>query len=300
MQIFKNITELQHWRDAQKKLSKTVALVPTMGNLHAGHLSLVTLAKENADHCLVSIFVNPTQFGPNEDFDAYPRTLTEDLAQLTEAGADAVFAPSSPNILYSDISIPIQAPMAISNRLCGKYRPGHFDGVLQVVNKLLNLCGPNIAIFGEKDYQQLLLIRLMVKDFFLPIKIIGGPLMRDESGLAMSSRNRYLSPDQKALASQLFQHLTQTEKSIQAGSLTTSAQMASHCKAQITSLNKLGFEMQYYEICDAQTLSPLSEPGNSTPDNTTLIHNSNPPVILAAGYLGKTRLIDNIQVTYSG
>lgn len=287
MHTMTELANLKAWRKAQYTQEKSVALVPTMGNLHDGHLSLVKLAKENADKCLVSIFVNPTQFGPNEDFAAYPRTLEADLEQLVEAGADAVFAPSSPDILYNENSIKLIAPPSITNRLCGQYRPGHFDGVLQVVNKLFNLTSPDVAIFGEKDYQQLMLIRLMAADFFQPITIIGAPLVRDHNGLALSSRNRYLSESEKSLANNLHKHLKQSLELLHRGELNTEQALNSHCEKQINALNTLGFKMQYYEICYADTLAPLLA--------YTSAESSSDIVILAAGHLGKTRLIDNIR-----
>lgn len=341
MKTLSTLAALSAWRQQQQSSEKSIALVPTMGNLHDGHLSLVKLAKAQADRCLVSIFVNPTQFGPQEDFDAYPRTLTEDLELLALMGADAVFAPSEPGILYASTPIGLTAPPELARHLCGKFRPGHFDGVLQIVNKLFNLCTPDLAIFGEKDYQQLLLIRTMVADFFQPITIMGAPIIREASGLAMSSRNRYLSEKEKNQASALYAHLNVTKASLLAGSLKTATQQQAHCAQQIDSLNAIGFQMQYYEICDAQTLTPIATPhitnhqttstdmqdGTSrepivssareatqgvettdTPQPNDQNHsNKTAPfnefvqelVIVAAGYFGQTRLIDNIQVQVS-
>jgi len=319
MQTLTDLPSLSAWRKKQSLAGQTVALVPTMGNLHDGHLSLVRLAKARADQCLVSIFVNPTQFGPDEDFNTYPRTLTADLEKLTAAGANAVFAPPRPEILYSGTPIKLVAPPHLSQRLCGAFRPGHFDGVLQVVNKLFNLCSPELAIFGEKDYQQLLLIKIMVADFLQPITVLSGPTTREPSGLAMSSRNQYLTESEKTSASALHQHLLQTLAALQDSTLATHEDYNDHCQQQMAALDQLGFKMQYYEICDADSLIPLgcvtktNHIADKPPHNSHLkpsaqasadeitndpvsLKTSKPLVIVAAGYLGKTRLIDNIPV----
>ena len=269
-----------------------IAFVPTMGNLHAGHIQLLELAKSKNACVVVSIFVNPLQFGANEDLSKYPRTLTADLDKLKAAGADIVFTPSEQE-MYPDFdaatqktqqSITIKLP-SIADELCGAARPGHFSGMATVVLKLFNLVFFNgakskIAIFGKKDFQQLFIIRDMVKQLNLPIEIMAGDTRRENDGLAMSSRNGYLSPAQRLEAPRLYRALGLLAEAIQAGNLDFSA-----LEAQTSQfLTQLGWIVDYISIRSAQTLMPAS------PNDLKL-------VVLGAARQGSTRLIDNIEFT---
>lgn len=281
MQIIHTVAEL---RNALK--SKTaVALVPTMGNLHAGHIHLATLAKQHAQCVVVSIFVNPLQFGANEDLASYPRTLDADCEKLEAAGVDIVFAPNVQE-MYPDFNAAtndlgqtmiISAP-PIAKELCGASRPGHFDGVATVVMKLFNIVMPQMAVFGKKDFQQLFIIRELVRQFNLPIEIIAGDTVREASGLAMSSRNGYLSQEQKTNAATLNAALKQIVSSIQQGN--TDFIGLEQIAAQ--NLNSNGWLTDYISVRSARTLLPASE------EDTAL-------VVLAAAKIGNTRLIDNIE-----
>lgn len=258
---------------------KRIGLVPTMGNLHAGHIALVRTALARGDFVVVSIFVNPMQFGPNEDLDSYPRTLAEDQAKLLDAGAHLVFAPNAKE-MYPDgldghtrVSVPV-----VSEGLCGGSRPGHFDGVATVVSKLFNIVQPDLAVFGEKDYQQLAVIRKMTQDLSLPVHIIGEPTCRAEDGLALSSRNGYLTPEQRELAPTLFQQLQQIAAAVQGGR----SDYAAIIETARQHLVAAGFQPDYLDLRDADTLTALN------PDSKT-------GVALAAVFLGKTRLIDNLR-----
>ena len=257
-----------------KVQGKTIAFVPTMGGLHAGHLSLVHQAKANADKVVVSIFVNPTQFGKDEDFDNYPKTLEQDLTQLEACQVDAVFTPSKEQIYPNGFKSHGKAG-SLSQGLCNKSRPGHFDGVVQVVHRLFEIITPDVAIFGQKDYQQLLVIRQMVEALSLPISILSGDIVREQSGLAMSTRNQYLSGDQKELALKLYQVLIQLQQEILK---TQDLNVAIHNSKAILSQD---FKIEYLSVLDANTLKSIT-------DNTSKI------AILCAVFLGSTRLIDNI------
>ncbi|WP_278361354.1 pantoate--beta-alanine ligase, partial [Idiomarina abyssalis] len=204
MRVLKSLAELRKWRQQQSE----VALVPTMGNLHDGHLHLVKTALERCDNVVVSIFVNPMQFGANEDLDSYPRTLEADCQALDALGVSAVFTPQVSDVYPRglDKQTRIEVP-GISDILCGASRPGHFTGVATIVCKLFNMVQPQLAVFGEKDYQQLQVIRLMTQDLSLPVEVLGAPTQRETSGLAMSSRNGYLSPEQKQQAAALYRTL---------------------------------------------------------------------------------------------
>ena len=261
-----------------------IAFVPTMGNLHAGHIALVNLASTRADCVVVSIFVNPMQFGPGEDFSSYPRTLNADCEKLKNAGATLVYAPSV-NEMYPDFdpvsgnlgqTMIIKAP-PIANELCGHSRPGHFDGVATVVMKLFNMVMPQVAVFGKKDFQQLHIIQEMVRQFNLPIEIIAGETVREPSGLAMSSRNGYLSESQKIEAARLNHCLQHIVNQIRDGS-TDFQKLEQHARIE---LNAHGWVTDYISIRNALTLHPAQ------PQDTAL-------VILGAAKLGNTRLIDNI------
>ncbi len=255
-----------------------IAFVPTMGNLHAGHIALITQAVARADFVVASIFVNPLQFGPNEDLDSYPRTLAADQNKLTDAGCNLLFTPVVEDI-YPDgmaehtiVSVP-----GVSSGLCGGSRPGHFDGVSTIVCKLLNMVQPDIALFGEKDYQQLAVIRKMVSDLSMPIEICGVPIVRDTDGLALSSRNGYLSAQQRANAPALQQCMHSVKAHIIKGNRDYAALFAQFD----TDLQDAGFRLDYVELRDALNLEVAHA-------------DSRHMVLLAAAYLGTTRLIDNL------
>lgn len=275
MQLLKSLEELRGWR---AQLKGTVALVPTMGNLHEGHLKLVDLAKQYADHVVVSIFVNPMQFGANEDLDSYPRTLDADCIALAERKATAVFAPTVADVYPRGLGQQtfIEVP-GISDILCGASRPGHFRGVATIVAKLFNMVQPDVAIFGEKDFQQLQVIRLMTRDLSLPVDVIGMPTERANDGLALSSRNGYLSAEQRIIAPVIYRTLEQTAADISAGSNAEQALTQAR-----KSLEDNGLRIDYFELRRREDLAPAQVTDQQL-------------VLLVAAYLGKTRLIDNLQ-----
>ena len=282
MQTLDSIAQLRHALEGQN----SVALVPTMGNLHAGHLDLVKLAKQQATSVVVSIFVNPLQFGANEDLANYPRTLAADCEKLQAAGADIVFVPSVAE-MYPDFdgqalkqSITVQLP-AVANDLCGVSRPGHFAGVATVVLKLFNLVQPQVAVFGKKDYQQLFIIREMVKQLNLAITILAADTVREPSGLAMSSRNGYLSHAEKAQACQLRAELVSVSEQIKQQG--RRANFSSLEQAAALNLQRQGWQVDYVAIRAASNLQAASA------DDTDV-------VVLAAAKLGTTRLIDNLSL----
>ena len=282
MQTLDSIAQLRRALEGQN----SVALVPTMGNLHAGHLDLVKLAKQQATCVVVSIFVNPLQFGANEDLANYPRTLAADCEKLQAAGADIVFVPSVAE-MYPDFdgqdlkqSITVQLP-AVANDLCGASRPGHFAGVATVVLKLFNLVQPQVAVFGKKDYQQLFIIREMVKQLNLAITILAADTVREPSGLAMSSRNGYLSSAEKAQASQLRAELVSLSEQIKQQG--RRANFSSLEQAAALNLQRQGWQVDYVAIRAASNLQAASA------DDTDV-------VVLAAAKLGTTRLIDNLSL----
>lgn len=257
----------------------TIGFVPTMGNLHAGHISLVTEAKKHADKIVASIFVNPMQFGAGEDIASYPRTLADDKEKLVAEGTDLLFTPT-PDIIYPkglDKQSFVDVPN-VSEGYCGESRPGHFRGVSTVVCKLFNLVQPDIACFGLKDYQQVQVIQTMVEDLSMPIEIIPVPTSREASGLAMSSRNNYLTSDEKVIAPALYQSLSWLSEQIQ-----NSTDFIGLAKQARKRIDEAGLKTDYIHICHARTLQPASE------DDIDL-------VILAAAHCGKARLIDNLQV----
>lgn len=221
MHLFHTIQDVRDYVRTQKALGKSVALVPTMGALHEGHLTLVRTAKSQCDIVIVSIFVNPTQFGPNEDYDAYPRTLEADCMNAEKAGASAIFAPS-PAEMYPDGFATTVNVSGITDLLCGAQRPGHFAGVALVVTKLFNIVQPDRAFFGQKDAQQVLVIRRFTADLNIPVEIISVPIVRDENGLALSSRNQYLSAEEKAAALVLSRSLKVAEEAVRQGEVRTS------------------------------------------------------------------------------
>ena len=274
---------IQPYRPAQR-----IALVPTMGNLHDGHLELVNIAKQHADIVVVSIFVNPTQFGVGEDFDSYPRTLDEDVAKLATVGADYVFAPNIDE-MYPVLPPPTTVRAgAITEQLCGKTRPTHFDGVGIVVSKLFNIVQPNVAIFGQKDYQQLSIIKQLVRDLSYSIEIIGAPIVRAADGLALSSRNQYLSESERQIAPILQQELQYLAKQIGGNQQPLDVLLA----ASRQRIASAGFVIDYLDIKTAQ-LDSLKTDGSSVNFNK----NQQDLVILVAAWLGRARLLDNQLVT---
>jgi pantoate--beta-alanine ligase len=278
MLIIHTITELRAWRQQNKR----VALVPTMGNLHEGHLSLVRAAKAHADAVVVSIFVNRIQFGIGEDFDQYPRTLEQDIEKLIAEGADVVFVPAENELYPNGIQRYFVEPPAIQNELCGRSRPGHFRGVATVVTKLFNIVQPDVACFGKKDYQQLAVIKGMVQDLNMNIEIIPVEIERAKTGLALSSRNGYLTDKERVQAAQLSARLQAIAKAIAEGN----KDFAALENSAVTYLQQHGWQVDYIEVRQAQTLTKAQITDNDL-------------VIVAAAVLGTTRLIDNIEVHLS-
>ncbi|OIQ96614.1 pantothenate synthetase [mine drainage metagenome] len=274
--IFRTVAALRAQVAAWRGQGLRVALVPTMGALHDGHLTLVRQGLKKADRVVASVFVNPTQFGPNEDFAAYPRREAEDAALLAGAGASGLYAPSVTEMYPSGFSTSISVA-GVSEGLCGTVRPGHFAGVATVVTKLLQQAGPDLALFGEKDYQQLQVIRRVVRDLDLPVQIEGVPTVREADGLALSSRNAYLTPEQRAIAPALHGVLTALAERLAAGE--TAAVLTAWGRDQLLAA---GFDsVDYLEVRAAEGLAPLER-------------RSEPARILVAARLGKARLIDNI------
>lgn len=281
MHVFHTTRALRAFLDDQ--YGKRVGFVPTMGNLHAGHCQLVSLAKAQAEIVVVSIFVNPLQFGAHEDFGKYPRTLQADCAQLEQVGADVVFAPAVEEI-YPDFdgvdlkqAVLVQPPLA--DMLCGASRPGHFAGVATVLTKLFHLVRPHLAVFGKKDYQQLLVIRALVRQLNFYIEIVAAETLRETSGLAMSSRNGYLSADEKLQAAQLYAQLQQVKSVLLAGR----RDYADITATAVARLQQWGWQVDYVDIRAQEDLSPPVPEARAW-------------VVLAAAKLGSTRLIDNVEV----
>jgi len=274
MQIISSIAELRAALQGRGR----VVFVPTMGNLHAGHISLMEQARAHGDTVVASIFVNRLQFGPNEDFDKYPRTFQDDCAKLQAAGVDVLFAPTEAE-LYPETQEYAVEPPAIQNVLDGEFRPGHFRGVATVVLKLFNCVQPQAAVFGKKDYQQLMVIRNMTRQFALPIQIIGGETVRADDGLALSSRNGYLNPAERAEAPRLKRELDRIRDAIKNGERDT----VKLEKAAIETLTTAGWKTDYVAVRQQSDLNPPN--GVNTP-----------LVVLAASRLGTTRLIDNIEI----
>jgi pantoate--beta-alanine ligase len=278
MNTVKTLQQLRAAVSRARSEGKRIAFVPTMGNLHAGHIALIQQATERADFVVASIFVNPLQFGENEDLDSYPRTLAADQSKLLDAGCDLLFTPDAQEIYpqgmaqQSIISVP-----GVSTGLCGGSRPGHFDGVATIVCKLFNMVQPDIALFGEKDFQQLAVIRKMVADLNMPVQIFGVPIVRDQDGLALSSRNGYLSAQQRADAPALQRCL----QAVKAHIINGRRDYATLFEQFNTDLQAAGFRLDYVELRDALSLQPAD------------MH-STQLVLLAAAYIGSTRLIDNL------
>lgn len=281
MEFISDSATLREYVTASKSDGQRLGLAPTMGNLHAGHLALVDAAKRDCDVVIASIFVNPLQFGPGEDLEAYPRTLEEDKALLASHQCSALFAPSIEDIYGSD---PAQQTLihvpGVSEGYCGNSRPGHFDGVATVVCKLLNLASPDIAYFGLKDYQQFLVIRKMAEDLALPVSIQGIEIVREANGLAMSSRNNYLSAEQRESAAVIFQTLQQSKEELLSGY----AEMAELENLAKSRLERAGLRPDYFAIRRAADLQEANAEDRDL-------------VILAAAWLGPARLIDNLRIT---
>jgi pantoate--beta-alanine ligase len=275
--VFNTVSDLREFLNATRAQGKTIGFVPTMGNLHQGHLDLVNKASEMSDVVIVSIFVNPMQFGPHEDFDAYPRTLESDCSALANHPCNAVFAPTVREMYPKGVNTEIDVP-SLSTILCGHHRPGHFKGVATVVTKLLNIVQPNVAVFGNKDYQQLQVIRTMVADLLIPVTIVGADTTRELSGLAMSSRNTYLSKEERETAAMLYATLKNIGEALR-----NDSQVSTTLKHEKERLTSAGFVLDYLEIRDAQDLSKSYVEATSA-------------VILVAAKLGQARLIDNLVV----
>lgn len=278
--VCKTVAELKAELRARKAAGKTIGLVPTMGALHKGHLSLIDKAKENADEAVVSIFVNPAQFGPGEDFENYPRNLESDIETCTEAGVTIVFAPDR-NELYSDTNYFKIEIESLNKYMCGGSRPGFFGGVILIVNKLFNIIEPDIAVFGQKDIQQVQIIKQMVKEFNHNVKILTCPILRANDGLALSSRNAYLTDGQRIIAPGLFRSLQYAKTQITAG-VHTPELMIKHQKSE---MEAKGFEIDYFNVYSLKKLEPVE-----------ILKKGETYVIAGAVYLGKTRLIDNILI----
>lgn len=282
MLLLKNLSELRKWRSSPEIQLQKIGFVPTMGALHEGHLTLIRDCKKHCDLVVVSIFVNPTQFGPGEDFEKYPRQLKEDMDMAFEAGASAAFAPIA-NEFYSSGHQSFVVNTEIENLYCGKYRPGHFKGVLTVVAKLFLAVQPQIAVFGKKDYQQAYLIKRMVKDLNFPIEIMISETHRESNGLAMSSRNRYLSSQAKSDASIIYQSMLQISEQIKSNQLISASQACQKINDLISSHG--ADRVQYVELVSPENLLPLQTVNAKTSF-----------VILVAAYYEGTRLIDNLEV----
>ncbi|MDX1589165.1 MAG: pantoate--beta-alanine ligase [Oleiphilaceae bacterium] len=281
MRTTHTVNELKAYLRHHRNQGHRIALVPTMGNLHEGHLALVKAARRQADVVVTSIFVNPLQFGANEDLDNYPRTLAEDQRQLSDAGNHLVFAPSAREMYpsgldrHSKVTVPV-----ITELHCGASRPGHFTGVATVVTLLFNIVQPDVAVFGEKDFQQLAVIRKLTRDLYLPVHVESVPTHREKDGLAMSSRNRYLSGEERRRAALIHEMLESTGELIRRGRRDYST--LAHQARQ--TLSEHGFTPDYFNIVNSETLTPAEQ------DDTEI-------TLLAAAWLGSTRLIDNISIT---
>lgn len=280
MDIYSRIEELRATVRGWRRDGQVIGFVPTMGNLHDGHLSLIDMARQRADKVVASIFVNPLQFGEGEDFSSYPRTEERDRGLLEDNGCDGLFMPAVKE-LYPEGGMPVtivEVP-ELSNILCGAHRPGHFRGVTTVVAKLFNLVEPDLAVFGEKDYQQLVVIRRMVEDLCFPVEIVPAPTGREPDGLAMSSRNQYLTESERRTAPSMYRELQRVARVISEGE----RDLGKACDAAVAALWEEGFRPDYFEVRRA---SDLAEVGADDRDL----------VILAAARLGRARLIDNVRL----
>lgn len=280
MQILRTPAETRQHIADWRCVGQRIALVPTMGNLHAGHLSLVQEARRQAERTVVSIFVNPTQFAPGEDLDSYPRTLQQDIDKLQDAGVDLLFAPDAQQMYPFAQDLTWVDVEQLPEHLCGRSRPQHFRGVTTVVSKLFHVTIPDVAVFGEKDFQQLTIVRRMTEELLFPIRIVGMPTVREPDGLALSSRNNFMDPAQRQQAPRLYQQLLQARAAIMQGRRDYRALE----QAAAAALAGHGFRIDYVSVASAETLAPA---GNTDHDL----------VIAAAAWLGTPRLIDNVTLT---
>lgn len=279
LRILRTVSELRAWADAARQAGQQVGIVPTMGALHEGHLTLIREARRHAEQVVVSVFVNPTQFGPSEDFAAYPRTLDRDARQAQSAGAQAVFAPAAHEMYPEGEQTRVQVGL-LSETLCGKSRPGHFSGVATIVSKLWAAVGPAVAVFGKKDYQQLQIIRRMTRDLLFPIEIIGVPTVREPDGVALSSRNSYLSTEQRIQARAIPRSLQQVSRAYEQGERSVSA-LLGLVREQ---LEQAALRIDYVELADPDSVQVWEE-GAQLPG---------PALLALAAFAGSTRLIDNL------
>jgi len=276
-----SVTELRQYVQHWKEHEQSIAFIPTMGNLHAGHISLIEKGQSLCDRSICSIFVNPMQFGPNEDWDHYPRSLDADLEKLESIGCDLVYLPTASELYPEGLERISQVQVTdLTDDYEGKHRPGHFTGVATVVLKLFNIVRPDVSVFGKKDYQQYRVISKMVQDFNLDVQIIGQETTREASGLASSSRNQYLDAAQLETAPKIYRQLQKTAEQIERGERDFEALE----QAATAALNDAGFATEYFRICDAETLRP------ATAGDRDL-------VILVTAALGPTRLLDNIEIS---
>jgi pantoate--beta-alanine ligase len=278
VEVIQSPAAMSAWSEAARSRGERIAFVPTMGALHAGHLSLLSAAREHGARVALSIFVNPTQFGPNEDLARYPRDLDGDLAKAANVGTDVAFVPEVEDMYPPDARTVVEV-REVSQGLCGDRRPGHFAGVATVVAKLFGIVRPHVALFGEKDFQQVAVIRRMVADLSLPVEIVGRPTLREQDGLAMSSRNAYLSPGERARAVAIFRGLCAARTRFRAGE----RQVAALVQTALDEITADFDRVDYVELRDAESLRPVERV-------------ERPAVILAAAFLGTTRLIDNLRL----
>ncbi len=279
----RTVVDLRSAIASWRRSGETVALVPTMGALHAGHLSLLELAHARCQRIVVSLFINPTQFGPKEDYAAYPRDEAADAAKLAAAGADLLYAPAVSEMYPEGFATQVTV-RRLTEHLCGPYRPGHFEGVATVVTKLLLQSLPDVAVFGEKDWQQLQVIRRLARDLDIPVAIAGAPTMREADGLAMSSRNAYLSPSERAIAASLNRGLRELAQAVARGEPCRAAE-----EHALRVLLENGFtSVDYVTVADAETLQPIERIGKR------------PARAFAAAWLRRTRLIDNVAIDEAG
>ena len=285
MEVIRPVDQMQSRADEARRDGRTLALVPTLGALHEGHLALVRRALEEADHVTVSVFVNPTQFGPDEDYEEYPRDLEGDRQKLEALGVDAMFAPSVEEMYPSVADEQLPGPLAwvevehLDEHLCGAYREGHFRGVTTVVTKLFHACKPDVAVFGTKDAQQYVIIQQLVEDLLFDVEVVGVPTVREDDGLARSSRNDYLEPEERAQAPVLYEAVTAAEEAIEGGEQDVQVVVRAMDRALESAPDA---EVEYAEVVDAHTLQPVDRlsPGQEV-------------VAAVAVYFGDTRLIDN-------
>ncbi|MFH0799131.1 MAG: pantoate--beta-alanine ligase [Pseudomonadota bacterium] len=282
MKILRTVEDMRRWSMTERRAGKTIAFVPTMGALHEGHLSLLRAGKERADRLVLSIYVNPTQFGPKEDLGSYPRDFDGDLGKAEGTGVDAVFFPSD-EAMYPKGYETFVTVEEVTKHLCGASRPGHFRGVTTIVAKLFNIVAPDVALFGEKDFQQLVVIKKMAADLNMPIEIVGYPIVREPDGLAMSSRNQYLSREERQAALSLSRALDEAGLIVEGGE-TRAAQILAQVRATIEATKIV--RIDYAELVDAETLTGVERIKGRA-------------LLALAAFVGKTRLIDNRLLRFS-